>query len=79
MTTEEFLELKDKVDKLQRDLDRAKGAREQSKKRLAKEFNVTDAKQAKAEVAKLQKELEELEEGFDKEMKEFENAYESRL
>ena len=68
MTPEQFLELKEKVETLQSESDRAAGASSECRKRLEKEFGCSTLKEAKRLHAKQKSEIEELESKFQEEL-----------
>ena len=76
---EQYQKLKDKVDKLQRESDRAEGALEEVMKELASEFKCDSLSQAEKLATKLRKESDEAEKDYQEALDKFEEKWEDVL
>ncbi len=79
MNLDDFTRLKKQVERLQRDADRAAGAREQLLETLVKEFEVESIESAQKLLRRLGKEVETLEASYKEERQAFEQEYQERL
>lgn len=78
-STERFQALKDKVDRLQRDANRAEGALEQSLLRLRREHKCPSLEAAKKKLRELEGLLEKAEKDFNKAADDFEAKWAKEL
>jgi hypothetical protein len=71
----EYLKLKKRIERLEREREQKRGAREQLLKTLKEEFNCNSIQAAKKLIAKLKKEKEENDRKFNKEFARFQREY----
>ena len=76
---ERFLELRRRVEKLQREADRAAGAKDQLLSRMQAEFGCKTVKEAEKRLTREERELQELREGFQAKLSSFEEKWEGVL
>lgn len=79
MKLDDYTNLKQKVDRLQRESDKAAGALEQLKSQLRKEFECSSLEEAKSLLAKLEREEVKAKKEFETAMAEFEVKWSSVL
>ncbi len=71
----DIADLKERVERLRRDVDRAQGAYDQSMQRLSSEFDCSSIQAAEKKMARLEEEQEELEAKLKKAMKKLREDY----
>lgn len=74
-----FADLKQKAERLQTEIDRSAGARQQLLKQLKDEFDCDSLKEAKVLLKQLQKQEADAEEKFAEDMERFEKEYKECL
>ena len=74
-TMKEFQRLKDRLDRLRRDRDRAQGVLDQLRATLKKEFDVKTLEEAEKLLRKLEREAKEQREEFQRELDKLEKEY----
>lgn len=79
MNLKQYTQLKEQVEKKQREVERARGALDQLFKRLKEEHKCKSTKEAKEKVAELKKEVERLDGQFNKALKAFEDKWGHKL
>ncbi len=75
----EYQELKRKVDRARQERDRAEGALRQIQSDMSGRFGVKTKKEADSRLKKMRIELENLQSGFDSELKEFMAKWKDKL
>ena len=75
----EFERLKNKVSQIQRDLSKAEGALDETKKRIKEEFGCTSLGEVKKLEEELRKESDEAEKLYNDALVEFKHEWESKL
>lgn len=79
MDAREYLQLKERVESLQRKADKAAGALEQIKERIRSEFGAKTLQEAKQLLEKMEEQEEQLEKKLAKATKEFESKWNDRI
>jgi len=79
ITPQEYEQLKSKVEKLQREANKAEGALQQLMTRLKEEFDCSTIEQAEELQAKLQKQTEKAEQEFEEAYNLFKEEWGSKL
>jgi len=78
-STEQYKQLKEKLEQKQQELSRAEGKLESLMEQMEKDFGCSSIKQAKTMLAKLEKQEEEAKQKFEEALEEFEEEWGDQL